>query len=410
MSDIFTRRVLPPEGTNLLTDRLIAQGIDPGDSSTWPENVWCVDGKHFLYKFDWIYTPTWEAPCGLMAHKHGDSWGDTFVKGVYHCAENDNPLFRCPIPWKKCPHRLALPAGINCEFHRTDKPFDQNKSIDRLEKEHIEQLYVRRETEILAHPNYDGVCMNRKETMMPDGKMGYLYRWNLSNCLGCRNTCCPARGWRERDTRPANIFFDVYIERVSVDELVPITTKRIVKNIQVFDKAIARTDAEFALAIWKQDPDNHTLPSQMRRINSGRGLERNEDFFIVHHGQYGGKRYKIITEIQNVRVEKSAKKDLLADLQAARDGVEVVHESDAKKAQEQEKRQRRHDAKIEKAAKAYANAVERGVRMGGFWSLQGLKADQEEDAKALAEAILQKRRKQREAEELKNAQISFFDG
>ena len=48
--------------------------------------------------------------------------------------------------------------------------------------------------------------------------------------------------------------------------------------------------------------------------------------------------------------------------------------------------------------------------MGGFWSLQGLKADQEEDAKALDEAILQKRRKQREAEELKNAQISFFDG
>ena len=71
----MTRMEVPVGGVNKLTERLLAQGVKLDDPSTWPENVWAADQHNIAYRCDWKFTPTWESPCGLLIHSHGDGWG-----------------------------------------------------------------------------------------------------------------------------------------------------------------------------------------------------------------------------------------------------------------------------------------------------------------------------------------------
>lgn len=349
----------PPDGTNLLTEQLKAAGCDPKDSSTWPEGVYSGDGEHFLYKWDWKYSKVWQAPCGLQTKGHGWSWGDIHAEGRYFCDENDNPLFQCPFPGRQCEHRKKdFPPGINCEFHHVpDALYDEEKEIRTIEKERYAKLATVREKDLKDHPGYEQPCMGMKVDFGPDGEERIRYVWRLSNCMSCRNTICPARGWKPRDIRKANIFYDLYMEKTEEIGMASFTEKTMRKGIALFDKAIPWTDAEFALAIWKRNPDSPILPAGMayKMQNFARpGMGRTEDYFLTHHGEYDGKRYTLHTEIRNLRVAKMDQKDMLADLQAIRDGIEVIHDSDLKKAAKQQKSDQKAQAVIDRKARKIA--------------------------------------------------------
>lgn len=414
MSSLYTKRTFPyQEGeTNRLTERLTAQGADPANSKTWPKEVYSIDGKNFLWRHEWIYTRDWEAPCGLMHRGHGQSWGDCYIKGEYHCTENDNPLFRCPCPERACPHRLQLPPGINCEFHPAGREYDPSQEIDSIEREKLNRKWSAFLKDAANHPGYDNPCFNLDD----DGKV----RWRLYNCDTCKNTCCIARNWAARDISPANIYYDLYTETVDETGLVPWVRKELRKGLKVFEKPHARTDCEMALAIWKADPEHPFLPFGMRKLNAYTGRDY-DSMRLLMRRVYNHERITVTVEIRNIYVAKNEQKDLIADLEAVRDGAEVIHESDLQKAAAQAKTDRRREAEIEKTAKVYANYAKRG-KAAGFFAMHG-HADDAGDKPAIrqknaefrkavrkrAEEILEKEaQKQRKATE-KAMQMSLFD-
>ena len=401
---------VPTPGTNKLTERLLAQGVKLDDHSTWPEGVWACEINNFGYSREWRFTPTWESPCGLLIHEHGDMWGETWVGGEFKCAENDNPLFPCPIPGKPCPHRLQLPPGINCQFHRTDREWNEEDSVERLARERQEASRRLWEEDMHKYPGWDGMCFNIRNEDLPDGTVRRSIRYRLYECirLRCKSEQCVCRCGAKRDLRPANIFYDLYIERRFNEGLVPYADKKLRKGLKVFDKPIAWTDAEIALKIWQHDPDSSQLPVCMRdRLNAGehthtRDLSR-EAYFVRHHRYWDGHNdVELYVEIRNIRIAKNEQRDMLQDLRDVQNGITVVHDSDQTAAAKAVKSQKRRDYRIKKYAKLLAD----GKTHHGIDKLNDdmLDAVYEETAR-----IKEKREAKVQKEAAKEAQITMFD-
>ena len=409
------RTTIPTPGTNELTRRLLAQGVRLDDPNTWPDNVWACQQNAFAFSRQWKHTPTWESPCGLLIHKFGDHWGETWIEGEFKCAENFNPLFECPRPGTPCPHRKKLPRGINCQFHETDREWTEEASCERLYKMRDEQKRALWEEDLHKYPGFNGVCVNVKEIDTEDGGVMRQYRYDLNNCVNafrCQSTQCICRLGAERDLRPVNIFYDVYTEREIVDGFLEYTEKEVLKGLKVFEKPVARTDAELALKMWQHDPDNPIVPSQMMKLNASRHFDGKEEFFVLHHGQYNGRIIKsVTTEIQNIHIAKNEQRDMLADLQAVQDGIEVKHDGDLKKAAEAAKKARRASARVAKSAKIYANELRNGARVPT--ALWGKKDEEKAAIKEEAARILVKEKakaeKERKAEAARAAQMSLLD-
>ena len=398
----MTRMEVPVGGVNKLTERLLAQGVKLDDPSTWPENVWAADQYNFAYRYDWKFTPTWESPCGLLIHSHGDGWGDTWVNGEFKCAENDNPLFGCPMPGKPCPHRLRLPPGINCQFHRTDREWTEAESVEAIEKARLQRFRELFDDTLRRYPDWDGTCINLKSVDLPDGGVKYEARYNLDECIRmcCKNIQCVCRCGAHRNTKPANIYYDLYIERHYTIGMVPYSETVIQKGRKVFDKAVAWTDAEIALKMWRHDPDSHLVPMRLRNaMDASRNRETDKEaFFIRHHGRYYDRvECKLIVEVRNIRIARGETRDMLQDLIDVQNGIKVEHASDLQKAAAAKKSESRDAARIRKYSKLLADgkSVDKISRM---------RPDVRQQIEAKAREIKAKR-------ELagNGAQISIFD-
>lgn len=403
-----------------MTERLLESGVSLDDPTTWPEDVWRCDPANFAYKREWQYTPTWESPCGLLIRSHGDFWGETWVGGEFHCAENDNPLFGCPRPGVPCAHRLPYPAGMNCQFHRTERVWTEDESCERLIRERIAAERQWREVQMREHPGFNGDCVNLRKNELPDGTFRYEKNYQLERCvsLKCKNTQCPCLGWKERDVRPANIFYDLYIERKFTEGLVPYSEKSIVKGLKVFGKAIAMHDAEMALRIWEKNPNARMLPSQMlRRLDVAVNLEHNigsrEAYFVRTHGTLYGRACQVFSEIRNIRVARQEGRDLMQDLQDVRDGITVQHASDMQKAARAQKNERYQAGKIKRTAQKLAREMmESGDDLEDTHTgimLQRRNAEFSAAVEAEALRIIDRVREKRRRENNETGQLSIFD-
>lgn len=403
-----------------MTERLLAQGVSLDDHTTWPEDVWRCDPNNFAFKRELRFMPTWESPCGLLIRSHGDFWGETWVGGEFHCAENDNPLFGCPRPGAPCAHRLPYPAGMNCQFHRTDRVWAESGSCERLIRDRLAREQQWREVQMRDHPGFDGFCANLRKNELPDGMFRYEKNYWLERCISlkCKNTQCPCLGWKERDVRPANIFYDLYIERRFTEGLVPYSEKSIIKGLKVFDKAVAMHDAELALRIWEKNPNARTLPSQMlRRLDVAVNLENNigskEVYFVRTHGKLHERECRVHAEIRNIRVARQEGRDLMQDLQDVRDGITVQHASDMQKAAKAQKNERYQAGKIKRMAQRMAKemresgAAPEDTHVGGL--LERRNAEFSAAVEAEAMRIIEKAEEKKKLEGIKAAQISFFD-
>ncbi len=399
---------IPAHGVNKLTERLLAQGVTFDNLKTWPEDVWEGEKGNFCYSREYRFMPTWESPCGLLIHSHGDMWGETWVDGEFKCAENDNPLFRCPVPGKPCPHRLKLPKGINCQFHRTDREWSEEASVERIQREHDATLRRLWEEDIARYPGWNGVCACLDDEDLPDGTVRRTARWELYKCLwiGCTSTQCVCRGGAERDIRPANIFYDLYIERHFTEGLLEYTDKQVTKGLEVFPKPVARTDAELALKIWRHDPDSSMLPPTVTdKLNAHAQSTGIECFFVRHHQYWNGHvGVTMKIEIRNIHVARNEQRDMLQDLKDVQEGIEVIHDSDLKKAAQARKSESRQKYKINKLAKQYANS-----QNGGELLLWGEKPEMKKAVREEAERIKAKRDARQAKEDAKAAQITLFD-
>lgn len=415
MSGHMTRTTVPTPGTNKLTQRLLAQGVKLEDHHTWPEGVWACEINNFGYSREYRFTPTWESPCGLLIHEHGDMWGETWAEGEFKCAENDNPLFGCPKPGVPCPHRKKLPAGINCQFHRTDREWNEADSVERLRR-----LRLQAEREILEadwkrYPGFTGFCPNVRTVDMPDGSVKRLAKYRVENCISgrCPSTQCACRLGAARDISPANIFYDLYTERTYTEGLLTHTEKEVLKGLKVFERPVARTDAEIALKFWMHDPDSVHVPFIMRRkLDIVESCDSKERFFVRHHQYWNGHTGVVMKqEIRNIRIARNEQRDMLRDLQDVRDGIRVEHQSDHDRAAKAQKTERRQAAKVRKMAKVYANEEAEGRTAHSITGMlmQGEKPEFQRAVKDEARRILDKRQKKAEKEAAKAAQVTLFD-
>mgnify|MGYP007027372271 FL=1 len=242
----------------------------------------------------------------------------------------------------------------------------------------------------------------------------------LERCISlkCKNTQCPCLGWKERDVRPANIFYDLYIERRFTEGLVPYSEKSIIKGLKVFDKAVAMHDAELALRIWEKNPNARMLPSQMlRRLDVAVNLENNigskEVYFVRTHGKLHERECRVHAEIRNIRVARQEGRDLMQDLQDVRDGITVQHASDMQKAAKAQKNERYQAGKIKRMAQRMAKemresgAAPEDTHVGGL--LERRNAEFSAAVEAEAMRIIEKAEEKKKLEGIKAAQISFFD-
>lgn len=411
---------VPVPEVNRLTKRLLESGVSLDDPATWPGDVWRCDPANFAYKREWQFTPTWESPCGLLIRSHGNFWGEVWVGGEFHCAENDNPLFECPRPGVPCDHRLPYPAGMNCQFHRTDRVWTESGSCERLIRDRLAREQQWREVQMREHPGFSGYCINLRKNELPDGMFRYEKNYWLERCIssGCKNTCCPCVGWRERDVSRANIFYDLYIERRFTEGLAPYSEKNIIKGLKVFDKAVAMHDAELALKIWRRDPGARTLPSQMlRRLDVAVNLENNigskEVYFVRTHGKLHERECRVHAEIRNIRVARQEGRDLMQDLQDVRDGIAVQHASDMQKAAKAQKNERYQAGKIKRTAQRLAREMmESGAALEDTHigtQLERRNAEFSAAVEAEAMRIIEKAKEKERQESDKAAQISIFD-
>lgn len=410
MTGFMMAREVPTPGVNKLTQRLLAQGVDPQNPATWPENVWRGDGVNFLYKREYRFTPTFESPCGLLIRSFGQGWGDIWADGEFKCCENDNPLFRCPTPGKPCPHRRKGPQGINCQFHRTAREWSAEHSVEEIEKANAEDMRGQWLDEITKYPGWSGVCQCLRRVDGPDGKARYLKQYDVDKCIvmGCQSDQCVCRQGAKRDLRKANIYYDVLVERHYTVGMVEQTDRVIRKGIKALSKPIAMTDAEILLKVWQHDPRHH-MAARLWPINPLHELGRHEEFFIRIYGRFEEKEnLRVRTEIRNVHISRNEQKDLLADLQMAQEGIAVEHDSDRQAAKAAAKRENRLNSKLDKTAKQYA--AERSRGQNGSLAMMGIKdEDEKAEIRRRADKIMEKQARAARIKAEKDGQLSLFD-
>lgn len=176
---------------NDLTRRLYAQGYT---REHHPDTVCWSDWKNFGYKWETMLGFTWETPCGLLIQGESDvgrglAVSECFYQRVWYCPENDNPLLRCPYQQKGCSH---IPQGfplIMCPCHQTDRSYDYETSVEKLETEHHTEAH--KQYMELTGGSYCACVVGS------NGYQGgwYQVKYDVEACIrqGCTNPVCVVR-------------------------------------------------------------------------------------------------------------------------------------------------------------------------------------------------------------------------
>ena len=156
--------------------------------------------------------------------------------------------------------------------------------------------------------------------------------------------------------KQVNIFYDIrrtWITRIGFLEEKKV---EITKGVKVFDRPVARTDAE----IWLKIKEHEASPLNNYAVieHPKKTLEdRRQEYFSHMHRLYD-ERYDYFEfhyEVENIRIARTEQRDLLQDLRDAAEGIEVVHNIDQIKAKAEKKRAAkvyRKELKARRAKKA----------------------------------------------------------
>ena len=142
---------------------------------------------------------------------------------------------------------------------------------------------------------------------------------------------------RRRDLSKVNVFYDIRRTWITRQGMFEDTRTEITKGVKVFDKPVARTDAEIWLAQKKAEFD----PFKDKNIIEPRltNEDRRQDFFSEMHRKWPGYDYfEFHYSVENIRIEHREVRDLKQDLADVADGIKVVHDIDRMKAQAAKKR------------------------------------------------------------------------
>ena len=338
---------------NELTKRLFAEGWTEDHH---PDHVFWGFFQGFRYKWEYERELTWKTSCGLFVSGWSVGFSDTSFGGVDYIPENNNPLILCPYKRKACEH---IPEGLRgkyplCPCHMTEEPYDKARSVEAIEDDRTKR-YHEQYMEITGGSYCICVCDN-------NGFQGGLVRveYDVQKCInyGCKNETCVIRK-QPRDLTKVNIFYDIRRTKITRKGFLEHTDVSVTKGEKVFEKPVARTDAE----IWLKVKQANYTPLNNRTVIEGRKTpdDRRMEFFSDHHRKWPDYDYfEFRYEVENIRIEKKESRDLLQDLRDVEEGLTVVHASDQQKAAAAAKKERRAKRRQEKEAKV--KSMLRGAR------------------------------------------------
>ena len=364
--------------TNLLTERLLAEGYTPDNHPDYVE--WHCGWRCFEYTRNFLANTVWETPCGLLM-KGIHSYNHSSFGGIDYCPENNNPLFGCPyFDETPCPHRLENRLwGHNCVYHMTDGPYNYELSVERI-WDYWDKI------ECQARQELEGYCACM-EWDRPNRR--FVPKFNVETCMqsNCTNETCFVTK-RPRNLERVNIYVDIVrVKRYKrKGALFEHEEKTIQKGIKVLKKPAARTDAE----IWlRQNRKSVLSPGRWGTEEDSLAAFINDwhnkrDELLAYARQFPAEwfpTYKVeLAEqfewfefrlsVENIRIERREVRDLIQDLRDAAEGFEVVHASDIERARKQAKRERRQKyleqkAKRRKKRKAAESFEQRGLFKAG---------------------------------------------
>lgn len=314
---------------NDLTRRLFAQGYTKDNH---PDTVRWGSWQNFEYRPETLAGFTWATPCGLLIEGGSDTGdgiahSDTFYQHVWYCPENDNPLLRCPHNRKGCGH---IPAGFPltmCPCHRTQRPYDYALSVEKIQAEHnraSQQRYME-----LTGGAYCA-CAASSDSGEPV--------YDVAMCIQaqCKNPVC-AISKQPRDLKQVNIFYDVRRTWITRKGFLEEARVEVTKGLKLLKRSVARTDAE----IWLNTVKNQT--PLVSSSNVERPADGEYDYIEFHY------------DVENIRIARSARRNLSQDMLDEAAGAEVHHAVDLAKDEAAKKRAarlRRNELKVRRAQRA----------------------------------------------------------
>lgn len=351
-----------------------------------PEYVKWVDCKYeFEYTSEFLRNSIWEAPCGLLKKGISMNWEMGYM-GISWRPENNNPCFTCPLGKVDCELNHELLRGrkssgnVQCAFHLTDRPYDYEKSVEKIEDEKeayknqlLEEFYQKLKRQGHCH------CIR-----WDNNKQMWFADYNPADCARykCSNPECVLTG-KPIDEKKKNVFYDLKITRYRRDgglwdgeEIVSI-----IKGKKVFQSPVSATICE-AYAKFNY---NDILENEKSKLH--------KEIFL---------NPDIKVEILNVRVEWRETRDLLQDLQDVANGIKVIHNSDLQKQTRAEKSERRKLRKQKRIQKLWKRWWENGDPLARKILIRKGELDGEIDVGWIPKSKAEK-------PESKNEQLSLFD-
>ncbi len=389
------------EYPNDLTVKLLAQGCTPDNH---PENArWESGWGQFEYTKEFLRNRVYETPCGLFWREESWCGRNMGYGGIEWCHENDNPVVRCPyIPTHHdCAlrdSRLRSSPFAACAVRPVDKPYDYAHSVAATSSAQQDEDAARSKKALKAFAEHiraetGGFCPDHARWNGDRCEWTYLSEFDPNVCVEtCDYQPCLRCGIRD-DGKEGNVLYDIRESFLRSDGSLfdGEWNETVLKGARLFNHPRR-------LAVCEM-----TVRSADYIMNCVRGKsEYRRNLYFEEHHWHG--RYML--SVENIRiVPKGAKdvRDLIADLQAARDGVSVIHASDLKKATDAAKKERREKNKARKASR-----MEQLILNGHYAELEDFKKNRIE--KTLGSDRLEELLKAAKHMEPKNEteQISLF--
>lgn len=370
---------------NKLTIGLLAQGYT---ADNYPEYVKLpgyipdkanplknYDGG-FLYQRYYKDAFIYKTGCGKFV-KGRNVLDDMGYMKIDWCHENDNPVFRCPYDNPECSKNDPLLHGIHggglsiqcwCVCHRTAEPYEYENSIELANTEREEER--RRKYDEYASLHHGRVCMNHM--YYDERTRTWEQRYEPHECFHrCSSHFCPIRN-RELSRKRGNVYYDL-------------KTTRIRQDGTLFDgeKIVSITRG----LRYYEHPVSMDICEAFVKLQSNRIYEE----YRFNHSQNWLLDKSFQAEILNIRAESRPSRDLMQDLQDIQDGIAICYDADLRKADKEEKRRKRAEAKAKRI-----QALERKLLDTGYENLEPYSLDKIHADKWLTPERIQELEKLRE--------------
>ncbi len=361
------------------------------------------------FEYNRIYADTFVYKTGCGMYVYGkEVLSDVGFMGEEFCHENDNPLIRCPYDKAECPDNDSRLHGMQgggsciqcwCVCHRTDEPYDYEKSYEKAEKERQEEKKRKYLEYCKAHNGR--VCQNhmhydertRTWALKYDPKICAkmkCYGWN-GKALDEYDSICPIMG--QLTKKKGNVFYDLKTSYLRTDLNGTLFEGQIDTEIE---KGIRVFDSPVSMDICK----NYVKLCRDELISKVRMKYHSELFFAERYGRY------FAIEVLNIRAEQRESRDLMQDLQDIKAGIRIYHASDEEGNVKERKKEKRQRAKEKRIA-----AMEKKILSVGYGNMDAyeqnkvcklLSFDRIDELETIREAKLKE-------EQEKPVQLSLFD-